>query len=300
MSFKEKSLIIWIEGITPEGVNEDGSAFSSLEKDHGSIFGESLDHFVKEGGIQFLLQRQEYSLFQTITRLTHIIENKDKPEPKCYMIRNFFSSSSQSFSDMFNVDMMLWTNNQDIISSDCEELNIVDCHHVTTNTDILELFESFATVHKLFYIHIDLSKPNDFKVQDLVSLLFQVHKKKDSLSIDWMNINIILSPILEWEEKDFHPPVEEESIVAAIIPKQTFTTYMNKPISVDYSKCSLLIQYDLGVTRKFGEFETLQDVLDFTQQRYSNYGILKSKTILGDNLMTEIAFKLGTIGKFGA
>jgi len=51
-----------------------------------------------------------------------------------------------------------------------------------------------------------------------------------------MNINFIISAIGDCEEKDFNPPVEEESIVASIIPRQTFNFYQNKKVDVDFSK----------------------------------------------------------------
>ena len=284
MSFKEKAIVIWIEGIT------------DLENESNEYFGDTLDHFVKEGGIQFLLQRNEYTLFQTLTRLTHIIETKDKPEPKSYMIREFFSSSSKSFSDMFNMEMVLCTNDKSIIDNECAQYKIKESNYITSSEDIIEVLGSFLSqkYFQLLFIHIDCKRSHEISLGLLLNDIFA------SIDIDKISINIILSPLNECEEKDFNPPVEEESIVASIIPKQTFNFYMFNKIEVDFTKWSLLIQYDKGVTRKFAEFDTLQDILQFTLQRHSNYGVLKSKTILGDNFMQEVVFKLRACGKFGA
>ena len=294
MTYKQKSVVIWIEGI------------NDLEADYSELFENSLDPLVKDGGIQFLLQRKEYTLFQTLTRLTHLIEYNDKPEPKSFMIREFFCNSSKSFKDMFKFEMMLCTNDKSIIDNECSQYQIKDSHYITSSENILEILSSFQAqkVYPLLFIHIDCKKSHEISLSSLLNDIFTFINYFifycTLADIDSTNINIVLSPLKEWEEKDFNPPVEEESIVASIIPKQTFNFYMFDKIEVDFSKWSLLIQYDKGVTRKFGEFDTLQDVLQFTLQRQSNYGVLKSKTYLGDNFMQEIAFKQRACWKFGA
>lgn len=177
------------------------------------------------------------------------------------------------------------------------QYKLKDSHYITSSEDVADLLESFLAQQyfQLFFVHLDLKMSHEVSLASLLGGLFS-----GGLELDAVSVSIVLSPIVDCEEKDFNPPVEEESIVASIIPRQTFKFYMFGQVDVDFSKCSVLIQYDKGVTRKFGEFDSLQDVLQFTQQRQANYGVLKSKTFLGDNFMMDVAFKLKTIGKFGA
>ena len=189
--------------------------------------------------------------------------------------------------------------------------------------EILEAFENFLSLneYQLFYLHLDFTIKNEIDILELISNMLSYKDSGESI-IQKLNINIILSPITECEESDFNPLVQEptdsstikegnnstpseaqppaNSIVSSIIPSQTFNYYMNKKVDIDFSKCSLLIQYDHNVTRKFKEFSTLKDVIEYCHQRHSSYGVMKSKTILGDNFMMEVAFKAGTLGKFGA
>ena len=290
MSFKSKAVVLWIEG------------FDDLENEADSYLGDSLDSLVKEGGIQFLLQRKDYSLFETISRITHIKEFKDKPQPKSYMIRNFFSSGDQTFSEMLGLDMMFCTNNKDILENEWKDFEISNSTYVATADNIQDLLQQFMDQNetKMFYIHLDLTQHSEIDLRSLTQDLFPEERESYGVDRDKVCINIILSPIKNWEEKDFNPPVAEDSIVASIIPKQTFYTYMNQKVDVDFSKCSLLIQYDKDVTRKFDEFDTLQDLMNFASQRQNSFGVFKSKTYLGDNFILEMALKVGAVGKFGA
>jgi hypothetical protein len=203
-----------------------------LEADHSELFGCSLDPLVKDGGIQFLVQRKEYTLFQTLTRLTHMLEYKDKPEPKSFMIREFFCNSSKSFKEMFKMDLMVCTNDQSILENECAQLQIKDSHYITSSEDVLEILSSFLEqkVYSVLFIHIDYKKSHELSLSSLLNDVFTIAE------IDKTNLNVVLSPLKECEEKDFNPPVEEESIVASIIPKQTFNFYMFDKIDVDFSK----------------------------------------------------------------
>ena len=299
MAFKDKTVILCIEGI------------EEIEQNWASLFGDPLDSIIKDSGIQFLLNQEGFNLFETITRITHIVTQKSKHEPKSYMVRKFFSTSSKTFEDMFNCELVLCTNNEDLIINQCKEYKINEVTYVSTSDEILDSYDKFMQqdTFPLFYIHLDMnmyftsthSELESENSKELPSDIWSFMSNFINL-VDLSNIslNIILSPITNCEEKDFNPPVQEDSIVASIIPQQTFYTYMNQPVEIDFSQWSLLIQYDLGVVRRLSEFDTLEDVFKLVHQRNENYGMFKGKTFLGDNFMMEIMFKLAKKGKFGA
>ena len=60
--------------------------------------------------------------------------------------------------------------------------------------------------------------------------------------------------------------------------------------SIDYTKASALIQFDEGSSRP-DKLENIEQLM-----KSSRVG----KTILIDNCVLEVAFKLGNIGKFGS
>ncbi|CAI2370278.1 unnamed protein product [Moneuplotes crassus] len=304
--FKKKAVVVLVEGI------------DNFEDEY-QVFRDRLDWIVSKGRIQILVSKDR-SEMEGGSLLNSIMRNSNEAED------DLEESQTQNASILLRD----WENIPEMFSS--------STFFLTTDPDLegvnlIEDLEDFADYRreflendgwKLMFVYCDVRK----EVKGDICELFG-----DGSEEDFLQYNFIFSKIGNCEKSDFFPEIgeigtegslhsdslitedkkeENSSILSSIIPKQTFTTYMNKKVSVDYTSCSLLIQYEKDITRrqrrlpnefseaKSGEFETLQDVVDYIKGRHSTRSVFMGKTFLSDNFIMEVAFKLGIVGKFGA